>query len=96
MPSLGFQDLTGNWIMVCGDCGEDIKGTISGEGFVRAHLHNINRGGIKCPACREQTCPMCHHRWDGFKKFDVCWFCEMDPLYLSSIPYLNKGGSNGA
>ncbi len=46
------------WEVFCVDCNLSI-GTMSGLSVTKAIMHNLQRGGVKCPDCRASSCQGC-------------------------------------
>jgi hypothetical protein len=46
------------WEVYCIDCNESI-GTMHPVTLQTAILHNLGRGGVKCPECRSASCDGC-------------------------------------
>ncbi len=65
---------TGNWETFCTDCRESI-GTMTGQTFNRAIIFALQRGGMKCPRCRKNSCRMC-----GIMTFGgcLCTLCKLE------------------
>lgn len=69
----------------CIDCGEVI-GTFTPDGILRAMLSTIDRGGVKCPICRQNSCEFC-----GLPVCDTTMYVavkprkEDGPLFLRNV-----------
>jgi len=59
------------------DCKAEI-GTMDGDTIRKAIIHNIGKGGVKCPNCRAHTCKSCNSRvidtYD-LSEDGLCFFC---------------------
>ena len=92
------------WEVYCNNCLETI-GTMTGETLQQAIDWALDRGGIKCPTCRETACKGCGVQLRE-EQTDYCTICSLEYMAaivslecLSSSPYFHgdsgDGGQNG-
>ena len=91
------------WDVSCVDCDESI-GTMHSQTLQKAILATANRGGVKCPSCREVSCESCGDNvllsrgetptiynvgvWP--KPMKLCWICVQEIEQRGSPAVVDK------
>jgi len=85
MVTLCEQVSSGIWEVLCVDCLQSI-GTMSYDTLRASIRHNTQRGGIKCPKCRETSCRRCGLQLDGIEgdrgDDKLCKLCGLEVRHL--------------
>lgn len=78
------------WEVFCIRCKASI-GVMKSDTLVRASLWALNKGGVQCPDCRQESCEKCGQEIMAQIHFGplICFGCKHDG-FLSSSSYLNR------
>lgn len=93
--SLAFQLPNGSYDVYCTTCSQHL-GTFTGEVLARAILHNLDRGGVRCPECRRKTCQFCYVMQENAKHLktffakdkkvkNICSVCTLEMEHSARV-----------